>query len=101
MTWTHIICTACWDKRQPGREPVRVRGAREEPCCFCGRVTAAGIYVCEDPRDLPCTHPDEDEPAPELATLRDAGFEVRPGRHPSTALIEALAAVVETFGQEG
>jgi hypothetical protein len=36
-----------------------------------------------------------------LAVLREAGFEIRLGRHPSGALVEALAAVVETFGQEG
>ena len=36
-----------------------------------------------------------------LALLKEAGFEVRLGKHPSAALIEALAAVVETFGQEG
>jgi hypothetical protein len=36
-----------------------------------------------------------------LAVLREAGFEVRMGRKPSGGLIEALAAVVETFGQDG
>jgi hypothetical protein len=33
--------------------------------------------------------------------LQKAGFEIRLGHHPTGALLEALAAVVETFGQEG
>lgn len=33
--------------------------------------------------------------------LRAAGFEIRLGRHPAPALLEALAEVVKTFGTEG
>ena len=34
------------------------------------------------------------------AVLRDAGFEVRLGYHPPAELILAVAAAIETFGQE-
>jgi len=60
MTWTHAICPACWDERAPGRTPVQVRDAEQENCCFCGRITAAGIYVRHDPRALSCEHPEEE-----------------------------------------
>ena len=33
-----------------------------------------------------------------LALLKEAGFEVRLGRHPSGELIEALAEIVKTWG---
>lgn len=60
MIWTHAICTVCWSSREPGRLPATVKGATPEPCCFCGQMTDAGIYVRHDPRDLSCKHPDED-----------------------------------------
>ena len=52
--WTHTICEACWRKREPGREPVRLKNPTAEPCCFCGAVTRDGIFVRQDPQDLAC-----------------------------------------------
>jgi hypothetical protein len=62
MTWTHAQCEDCWAKAHPeGRVPVRIRDtAHPEECCFCGNATTAGIFVRHDPRDLSCTHPEED-----------------------------------------
>jgi hypothetical protein len=48
-SWMHRICEACWRKREPEREPIRVREHPPEPCCFCGANTTAGIYVREAP----------------------------------------------------
>jgi hypothetical protein len=59
--WNHSICEDCWDKRNPGREPVRVRlekledmNAINEVCCFCGDKHSSDIYVREDPAGLVC-----------------------------------------------
>jgi hypothetical protein len=61
VSWTHNICRACWEKRNPGREPVRVLEPPtiEVACCFCGEPTPASIYVRHDGRELHCkgTHP--------------------------------------------
>ena len=51
--WTHTICRPCWDKLNPDREPVRVKNAQTEPCCYCGNETFSGIYVRKDPDELP------------------------------------------------
>jgi len=47
--WTHNICGRCWIIREPVTEPVTLRDATEENCCFCGSLNADGIYVREDP----------------------------------------------------
>lgn len=54
--FTHAICGACWMARRPGQEPVRIseEGRRAETCCFCGRITSAGIDVRHDPTALRC-----------------------------------------------
>ena len=52
MGWRHAICDACWWKREPDREPVRVLDCREL-CCFCGHRETDGIYVMEDPKKVP------------------------------------------------
>lgn len=52
--WTHPICSACWEQREPNREPVRLREPEVERCCFCGKVHASGIYVREDPNVTAC-----------------------------------------------
>jgi hypothetical protein len=41
----HRCCDSCWNKRELGREPVRLKEAREDICCLCGSMTASGIYV--------------------------------------------------------
>lgn len=54
--WTHAICLQCWDEKNPDRIPHRVVGGLEimDECCFCGKATAAGIYVRVDPVSLRC-----------------------------------------------
>lgn len=64
--WTHPICTICWSDRNPGRDPVRVKDAVIEVCCYCGLPTASGIYIRADPATLP--HPAADLSA---QTVRD------------------------------
>lgn len=58
MTWTHTICRSCWNERYEG-EPVTVRDADVETCCFCGGWTRSGIYVRHDPKTLSCNHEDQ------------------------------------------
>ncbi len=52
----HTICEACWKKRNPGREPVRMVDdfAIAEKCCFCGEATKARIYVREKNESVAC-----------------------------------------------
>lgn len=54
--WTHSICVPCWNKREPGREPIRlhVEFISWETCCFCGESHASGIHVREDPAKMLC-----------------------------------------------
>jgi hypothetical protein len=58
-TWTHTVCDGCWNEKNPGRRAVRVVSPdyEREPCCFCGNLTASGIYLRSDPANHPnCTH---------------------------------------------
>lgn len=41
----HRCCRPCWDKRGPGRDPVRVKESKEDICCICGSMTDSGIYI--------------------------------------------------------
>lgn len=53
VTWTQAICAACWEVREPGRVPVRVRGqAYAERCCDCGKATPDGIFMRIDPKTV-------------------------------------------------
>jgi len=54
MGWTHQICEACWQKREPGRVPTKVIEAEPGHCCFCGERTMDGIWVREDPKKICC-----------------------------------------------
>ena len=38
------MCAACWAVRFGEKEPVRVKGADVETCCYCGGPAGAGIY---------------------------------------------------------
>ena len=49
--WTHSICVSCWIKQNPGRVPVMLIDAPEEPCCFCGDEHQYSIYTRRDPKD--------------------------------------------------
>jgi hypothetical protein len=53
-TWTHSICSGCWNKKNPSREPVRMKGAPIEKCCYCGQPTSMGIFIRESPETVPC-----------------------------------------------
>ncbi len=62
MNWNHNICNNCWELRMraegtPWREPVTLRQPELVRCCFCGIMTASGIYVRQDPKTLGCKHP--------------------------------------------
>ena len=48
--WNHSVCDQCFEKRQPGREPVRVVSI----CCDCGVQHRSGIYVRGDPKQSKC-----------------------------------------------
>lgn len=52
--WDHAICDGCWKKREPGRDPVRLKLMQCETCCFCGSPTVDGIFVREDPQKALC-----------------------------------------------
>ncbi len=54
--WNHSICSACWEKREPDRYPLRVSDDVLEECCFCGTAHASGIYVRGDPQFMKCQH---------------------------------------------
>ncbi len=56
LSWTHPICDACWNKRNPRfrHRPARLRDIELEVCCFCGEKTRSGIYIREDPAELMC-----------------------------------------------
>lgn len=53
-TWTHVICQSCWNKRHDVREPMQMRDAPEEQCCYCQRMNNDGLYVRENPTNTPC-----------------------------------------------
>lgn len=62
--WTHNICEACWQRRSPQFDPIRFTLKAQEICCFCGKPTAAGIYIRFDPAETMCKgkHPMEEVP---------------------------------------
>jgi hypothetical protein len=45
--WNHQQCYPCWfNKWGLARQPVSfTHGRNPEPCCFCGRPTASGIFI--------------------------------------------------------
>jgi hypothetical protein len=54
--WTHSICDACWEKREPQQylDPYRLEDQEEETCCFCSQRHRSGIYIRSHWADLPC-----------------------------------------------
>ena len=52
--WNHVICGACWKRREGDRQPCRMVGGDKDKCCFCGGTTTEGIYVREDPMGVAC-----------------------------------------------
>lgn len=57
--WSHSICERCYAEKEPRREPVRVKDAEVETCCFCGRTHNSGIFYRHDPKGLKCEKPDQ------------------------------------------
>jgi hypothetical protein len=59
--WTHSICVECWNKKNPDREPIAFKPdfREEDKCCYCSEKHSSGIYVRENPADMPCNgeHP--------------------------------------------
>lgn len=53
MSWTQPICHACWDIRNPNREPKRLLEPVRERCCVCGHFTRQGIYLRVNPASVP------------------------------------------------
>lgn len=51
--WNHTLCEDCWNLRGQG-EAIRMHEAAAEPCCRCGALSAAGIYVRDEPTAYPC-----------------------------------------------
>lgn len=58
-THHHASCEFCWRKREgAGRDPIRLKDAPSELCCFCGQTTRVGIYILahdDDPRPKYCS----------------------------------------------
>jgi hypothetical protein len=54
--WRHAICGLCWKVSRPQSTPLRLVGELRvtERCCYCGDGTSAGIYLREDPSNVPC-----------------------------------------------
>lgn len=52
--WTHLLCQSCWEKREPGRTPIRVKDDPGGRCCGCGVQTTVATYVREDPQLMRC-----------------------------------------------
>lgn len=57
--WTHNICVACWNRKNPDHQVTRRGNADLDNCCFCGLLNYDGIYIRHDPDQLPCkgVHP--------------------------------------------
>lgn len=66
--WTHSICWACWELKNPSRIAHRIipAVARTEQCCFCGTIHRTGIYVRQEPSKPYCggTHQDRGDSIP-------------------------------------
>lgn len=54
MSWTHHLCSDCYQGFEPGRQPVRVVEDSMGTCCKCGRLTQEGICYRKDPKLMPC-----------------------------------------------
>jgi hypothetical protein len=52
--WSHSICETCFQKEQPGQDPVRLKIPEPETCCFCGNLHESGIYYRKDPQLTLC-----------------------------------------------
>lgn len=53
MSWTHLMCVACWIDKNPGRQPHRLSEPQKETCAWCGKENTDGIYMRADPKTVP------------------------------------------------
>ena len=54
--WTQPICRDDWYAHYGNgtRQPTTLKPEfREETCCYCGKPTRSGIFVRENPREVP------------------------------------------------
>lgn len=51
--WTQAICDDCWDEQHPDKPSPRRDGGKTETCAYCGKDTNSGIYVRDDPAQVP------------------------------------------------
>ena len=55
LEWTHAICVACWNVKNPNRKPITALidtddEMFDETCCYCGKLAdSPGIYVRDTP----------------------------------------------------
>ena len=61
MGWTQPICSACWIKDNPAREPSVLAATVLETCCLCGEHTRSGIYIRIDPKKVKYSIPDKED----------------------------------------
>jgi hypothetical protein len=52
MTWTQPFCEDCWNRANPGRQPVKLNDPEVETCCICGVMTTSGIYQRINPKEV-------------------------------------------------
>jgi hypothetical protein len=52
--WTHAICAKCYEEREPSRGATVLLNPPVEQCCFCGQMTAGGVYYRADPATTLC-----------------------------------------------
>jgi len=59
--FTHSICDDCWDKQHPLKPSIRMKHRIIDTCCFCSKKHSSGIFVRQDPADMPCNgvHPEQ------------------------------------------
>jgi hypothetical protein len=55
FSWNQAICERCWFEQNGARMPTRLAAGAHEPerCCYCGRITIAGIFARDDPATVP------------------------------------------------
>lgn len=79
-SWNASICLSCWNQRNPDRLGKPEVGTQKyisgevERCTYCGGGHVSGIYVRDDPRQVPFPRLDiEDDPSePVLLELSEA-----------------------------
>jgi hypothetical protein len=55
-SWTHSICSACWNKKFPDHPIFDADAASYAVCCWCLLGHRSGTWLNEDPTNLQCHH---------------------------------------------